>query len=109
MTSNQVSEDRTGPCSGLRVLDFTTVISGPMCTQMLGDLGADVIKIESPTGDPSRYSGAPFREGGFSGFLSQFNRNKRSIVVDLKSEAGRDLVLELRRSVPPGQAVPLDR
>jgi crotonobetainyl-CoA:carnitine CoA-transferase CaiB-like acyl-CoA transferase len=89
------SKKPTGPCAGLRVLDFTTVISGPMCTQALGDLGADVIKVESPFGDPARYSGAPFREPGFSGFLAQFNRNKRSIVVDLKSEAGRDLILEL--------------
>jgi len=77
------------------VLDFTTVISGPMCTQALGDLGADVLKVESPMGDPARYSGAPFREPGFSGFVAQFNRNKRSVVVDLKAEAGRDLILEL--------------
>jgi crotonobetainyl-CoA:carnitine CoA-transferase CaiB-like acyl-CoA transferase len=84
-----------GPCAGLRVLDFTTVISGPLCTQALGDLGADVIKVEPPMGDSSRYSGAPFREPGFSGFLAQFNRNKRSIVIDLKSPGGRDLVLEL--------------
>jgi crotonobetainyl-CoA:carnitine CoA-transferase CaiB-like acyl-CoA transferase len=77
------------------VLDFTTVISGPLCTQALGDLGADVIKVEPPTGDSARYSGAPFREPGFSGFLAQFNRNKRSIVIDLKSEGGRELVLEL--------------
>ena len=84
-----------GPCDGLRVLDFTTVISGPMCTQALGDLGADVVKVEPPMGDAARYSGAPFREPGFSGFLAQFNRNKRSIVIDLKAEAGRELVLEL--------------
>ena len=94
-SSQKSSEKAHGPCAGLRVLDFTTVISGPLCTQTLGDLGADVIKLESPFGDPARYSGAPFREPGFSGFLAQFNRNKRSIVVDLKSEAGRDLVLEL--------------
>jgi crotonobetainyl-CoA:carnitine CoA-transferase CaiB-like acyl-CoA transferase len=58
-------------------------------------MGADIIKLESPAGDSARYSGAPFREAGFSGFLAQLNRNKRSIVVDLKSEEGRQLVLEL--------------
>jgi crotonobetainyl-CoA:carnitine CoA-transferase CaiB-like acyl-CoA transferase len=66
-----------------------------MCTQMLGDLGADIVKVESQFGDSCRYSGAPFREPGFSGFLAQFNRNKRSIVVDLKSDAGRELVLDV--------------
>ncbi|HIM01225.1 MAG TPA: CoA transferase [Myxococcales bacterium] len=95
MTTDSKADLPTGPCAGLKVLDFTTVISGPMCTQALGDYGADVIKIESPLGDPSRYSGAPFREPGFSGFLSQFNRNKRSVVVDLKSDAGRGLILDL--------------
>jgi crotonobetainyl-CoA:carnitine CoA-transferase CaiB-like acyl-CoA transferase len=95
MTTPTKTDLPTGPCAGLKVLDFTTVISGPMCTQALGDYGADVIKIESPFGDPSRYSGAPFREPGFSGFLSQFNRNKRSVVVDLKSDAGRNLILDL--------------
>ncbi|MFP8872138.1 MAG: CoA transferase, partial [Myxococcota bacterium] len=95
MTTDSKADLPTGPCAGLKVLDFTTVISGPMCTQVLGDYGADVIKIESPLGDPSRYSGAPFREPGFSGFLSQFNRNKRSVVVDLKIDAGRNLILDL--------------
>jgi formyl-CoA transferase len=66
-----------------------------MCTQALGDLGADVIKVEPPSGESARYSGAPFREPGFSGMLAQFNRNKRSLVVDLKSEDGRDLILDL--------------
>lgn len=95
MTTAGVTPEGHGPCAGLRILDFTTVISGPMCTQSLGDFGADVIKVESPFGDPTRYSGAPFREPGFSAFLSQFNRNKRSILVDLKNEAGRDLILGL--------------
>ena len=95
MSDASAIERSKGPCAGLKVLDFTTVISGPMCTQVLGDFGADVIKIESPFGDPARYSGAPFREPGFSGFLAQFNRNKRSVVIDLKRDAGRDLILDL--------------
>jgi crotonobetainyl-CoA:carnitine CoA-transferase CaiB-like acyl-CoA transferase len=86
---------RSGPLAGIRVLDLTSVVSGPMCTQALGDLGADVIKLESPTGDQTRYSGAPFKEPLFSAMHTQMNRNKRSLVVDLKSEAGRDLVLEV--------------
>jgi crotonobetainyl-CoA:carnitine CoA-transferase CaiB-like acyl-CoA transferase len=66
-----------------------------MCTQALGDMGADVLKLESPAGDQTRYSGAPFKEPLFSAMHTQMNRNKRSLVVDLKSEAGRDLVLEV--------------
>ncbi|MBW2269192.1 MAG: CoA transferase [Deltaproteobacteria bacterium] len=95
-----MSEDAaaaTGPCSGLRVLDLSTVISGPYCTQALGDLGADVIKVEPPTGDSSRHSGAPFREPGFSGMLAQFNRNKRSIVLDLHREEARQVAHALAK------------
>jgi crotonobetainyl-CoA:carnitine CoA-transferase CaiB-like acyl-CoA transferase len=88
-------DDASGPCRGIRVLDFTTVMAGPLCTQILGDLGADVIKIESRFGDTSRYSGGPFREAGFSAFLAQFNRNKRSLVLDLKQEQSRDVARRL--------------
>ncbi|MGI9591977.1 MAG: CaiB/BaiF CoA transferase family protein [Myxococcota bacterium] len=84
-----------GPLAGIRVIDFSTVISGPVCSQALGDLGADVVKVEPPTGDPARYSGAPFREPGFSAFLAQFNRNKRSIALDLKQEEGRAVARRL--------------
>ena len=59
-------EGAKGPCAGFRVLDFSTVVSGPLCTQILGDLGAEVIKVEAPRGDISRYMGPPFREGGLS-------------------------------------------
>lgn len=75
-----------GPLAGLRVLDLSTVVSGPFCTQMLGDLGADVWKVEGPRGDSTRMMGPPFR-GGLTPIFAQFNRNKRSLVVDLKQPA----------------------
>ncbi|MFP6639346.1 MAG: CoA transferase [Myxococcota bacterium] len=83
-----------GPCQGLHVLDFSTVVSGPICTQALGDLGADVIKVETLAGDMSRSTSGPFYNG-LSGFFTQFNRNKRSIAVDLKSEAGCEVAKRL--------------
>jgi crotonobetainyl-CoA:carnitine CoA-transferase CaiB-like acyl-CoA transferase len=76
-----------GPLAGVRVLDFTTVVSGPLCTQVLGDLGADIVKVEAPRGDSARRMGPPFR-GGFGPVWVQFNRNKRAIVIDLQQEAG---------------------
>ncbi len=86
---------RSGPLAGIRVLDLTSVVSGPMATQQLGDLGADVVKLEAPGGDQTRYSGAPFKEPLFSAMHTQMNRNKRSLVVDLKSDAGRELILDV--------------
>lgn len=77
----------TGTCAGLTVLDFSTLISGPMCTMILGDLGADVIKVEAPRGDSTRHMGPPFM-GGLSAMFTQFNRNKRSVVIDLKRSDG---------------------
>ncbi len=76
-----------GPFEGIRVIDLTTVISGPLATMILGDQGADVIKVEAPGGgDFSRHVAT--RRNGFSGSFVNNNRNKRSIVVDLKSEDG---------------------
>ncbi len=83
-----------GPLVGFRVLDLTAVISGPFCTQLLGDLGADVVKIEPPEGDSMRRIGRPAKNGVTAAFLN-FNRNKRSIVIDIKKEHGRDLVRRL--------------
>jgi len=83
-----------GPLIGFRVLDLTAVISGPFCTQLLGDLGADVIKIEPPEGASMRRNVGPQRGGLTAAFLN-FNRNKRSIVIDIKKEHGRDLVRRL--------------
>lgn len=78
------------PLDGLRVLDFSHALAGPYCTMLLGDLGADVIKVEPPkTGDHARHWGPPFIGSESSYFLS-INRNKRSIVLDLKTPAGRD-------------------
>jgi len=87
-------EAAPGPCSGFRVLEFGTMISGPLAGQNLGDLGADVIKVETPLGDTARWTGPPER-GGINGFFSQFNRNKRAIAVDLKSDRGREIVQSL--------------
>lgn len=87
-------EGRSGPLAGIRVLDFTQFLSGPFGTQILGDLGAEVIKIEPPSGDLSRSVPPNLVEGDSSYFLS-INRNKRSIVIDLKSEIGVDLALRM--------------
>ena len=83
---------------GLKVLDLCRVVSGPFATMHLGDLGADVVKIEDPrVGDESRRYGPPFVNGESSYFLS-VNRNKRSCAIDLKSPAGRDAVIALARA-----------
>lgn len=81
--------------SGIRVLDLCRVVSGPFATLQLGDLGADVVKVEDPrAGDESRRYGPPFVNGESAYFLS-VNRNKRSCTIDLKSPAGRDVALAL--------------
>jgi CoA:oxalate CoA-transferase len=85
---------RGGPLAGIRVIDFTQFLSGPFGTQILGDLGAEVIKIEAPSGDLSRTVPPNLVEGDSTYFLS-INRNKRSVAIDLKSEIGADLALRL--------------
>jgi crotonobetainyl-CoA:carnitine CoA-transferase CaiB-like acyl-CoA transferase len=85
--------DETAQCSlsGLLVLDLTQFLAGPYCTQILGDLGADIVKVEPAAGDPSR-SVPPHFVAGDSAYYLCTNRNKRSIVVDMRSEGGRDIV-----------------
>ena len=85
-----------GPLDGIRIIDLTSMVSGPLCTAMLGDQGADVIKVENPGGGDHTRAGAN-RRGGFSASFLHNNRNKRSVVLDLKTEAGRDAILAIAR------------
>jgi formyl-CoA transferase len=83
------------PLAGIRVVDLTRVMTGPYCTMMLGDMGADVVKIEQPgKGDDTRAWGPPFIDGESAYYLS-INRNKRSMTLNLKSEAAREILWRL--------------
>ena len=89
-------DDHPLPLDGIRVLDFTQVMMGPCCTQMLGDYGADVIKIERVgSGDLSRWSVGEDPDGGNNPVFASLNRNKRSVALDLKSEKDRAAALRL--------------
>ncbi len=82
------------PLAGLKVLDLTAVLMGPVATQILGEMGADVIKVEAPSGDVVRLIG-PMRHEGMGPIFLNANRNKRSLVLDLKAEAGKAALLRL--------------
>ena len=89
-----------GPLTDIRIIDLTAALAGPFCTMLLADLGADVIKVEPPKGDFTRYGG-PFTKGDtehhYGGYFASVNRSKRSIVLDLQQEADRETLRELVR------------
>ena len=84
-----------GPLSGLKIVDLSRVLAGPFCSMNLGDMGADVIKVERPDGgDDTRRFGPPFIHDVSTYYLA-INRNKRSIAIDLKSQNGKDILWSL--------------
>jgi crotonobetainyl-CoA:carnitine CoA-transferase CaiB-like acyl-CoA transferase len=88
---------QSGPLSGLLVADFSRVLAGPYATMLLADLGADVIKVESPAGDDTRHWVPPVTGDGTSTYFMAINRNKRSIALDLKTGEDRAAAQELAR------------
>ena len=95
---NFMNASSNGLLNGVRVIDLTRVLAGPYCTMMLGDLGADVIKIEAPErGDDTRHWGPPFTESGESAYFLSANRNKRSMTLNLKSPNGIKILNDLIR------------
>ena len=93
-----MAEGRTGPLADVRVVDLTQALAGPYCTMILADMGADVIKVESPEGDLPRFA-HPFHEDDddrhFGGYFASINRNKRGISIDLKTPEGVDELLRI--------------
>src|SRR6266852_5919082 len=90
-----MSETADGPLAGTRVIDLTRILAGPLCTMMLGDMGADVIKVEPPGhGDDTRGWGPPFIAGESAYFLG-INRNKRSLTLNMAGSPGQNILAGL--------------
>jgi formyl-CoA transferase len=90
-----VSAAGPGALDGILVIDLTRVLGGPYCTQILGDHGAEIVKVEPPQGDETRDWGPPFDESGDASYFLGVNRNKRSLGLDLAQPAGREVLLRL--------------
>ncbi|MFI4949173.1 MAG: CaiB/BaiF CoA transferase family protein [Alphaproteobacteria bacterium] len=84
----------SGPLAGIRVIDVTIAVLGPVATQILGDMGAEIIKVENPVGDPTRYLG-PARHPGMAAYFLNVNRNKKSLVLDLTRPLAQAAMLRL--------------
>ena len=94
---NDQQREASGPLAGIRVLDLSRVLAGPYCTMILGDLGADVIKVERPgTGDDTRAWGPPWA-GTESAYYLSTNRNKRSLTLDLKQPEAQEIIRDLAK------------
>jgi len=93
--SNRTSGAGHGALAGTRVIDLSRVLAGPLCTQMLSDHGADVIKVEPPTGDETRTLGPPFDDAGDAAYFTAVNRGKRAISLNLAHPQGRETLLRL--------------
>lgn len=90
-----MASDKSTVLSGMRVVDLTSVLLGPYCTQILGDLGADVVKVEPPEGDLLRWGGKPPQTKGMGPIFMNVNRNKRSICLDLKRDDAKEVLKKL--------------
>ena len=113
-TAPDRSPDQAGPLSGLLVADFSRVLAGPYATMLLADLGADVIKVESPAGDDTRHWVPPVTGDGTSTYFMAINRNKRSVALDLTNDedlaAGQELARRadvVRGELQAGRAAPV--
>ena len=95
MTSTPAGlKPNTGPLTGVKVVDLTVNVLGPLCTMVLGDMGADVVKVETPEGDPNRQNG-PGRNANMAAMHLNMNRNKRSVTLNLKRPEAREVLLRL--------------
>src|ERR1700674_2401411 len=81
--------------AGIRIIDLTHYVAGPYCTMLMADQGAEVIKVEGPEGDAVRRMGPPFEVDGFSAYFRSVNRNKKSVVLDLRNQDDKELFFEL--------------